>query len=64
MRGFFLFVVGIGAGLVIESAVAQSPNRGIVGLNHVALSVPDGGSKNRPLSTTLGPDCRVTVITT
>jgi catechol 2,3-dioxygenase-like lactoylglutathione lyase family enzyme len=41
MRGFFLFVAGIVAGLAIESAVAQSPNRGVVGLNHVALSVPN-----------------------
>jgi catechol 2,3-dioxygenase-like lactoylglutathione lyase family enzyme len=41
MKGFFLFVAGIVAGLAIESAVAQSPNRGIVGLNHVALSVPN-----------------------
>jgi catechol 2,3-dioxygenase-like lactoylglutathione lyase family enzyme len=41
MRGFFLFVAGIVAGLAIEAAVAQSPNRGIVGLNHVALSVPN-----------------------
>jgi catechol 2,3-dioxygenase-like lactoylglutathione lyase family enzyme len=41
MRGFFLFVAGIVAGLAIESAIAQSPNRGIVGLNHVALSVPN-----------------------
>jgi catechol 2,3-dioxygenase-like lactoylglutathione lyase family enzyme len=41
MRGFCLFVAGILAGLAIESAVAQTPNRGIVGLNHVALSVPN-----------------------
>jgi catechol 2,3-dioxygenase-like lactoylglutathione lyase family enzyme len=41
MRGVFLFVAGVVAGLAIESAVAQSPNRGIVGLNHVALSVPN-----------------------
>ncbi len=41
MRGFLLFVAGIVAGLAIESAVAQSPNRGVVGLNHVALSVPN-----------------------
>jgi catechol 2,3-dioxygenase-like lactoylglutathione lyase family enzyme len=39
MRGFFLFVAGIVVGLAVEAAVAQSPNRGIVGLNHVALSV-------------------------
>ena len=41
MRGFLLFVAGIVAGLAIESAIAQSPNRGVVGLNHVALSVPN-----------------------
>src|SRR5436853_6240758 len=41
MRSVFLFVAGILVGLAIESAVAQSPNRGVVGLNHVALSVPN-----------------------
>ena len=41
MRGFFLFLAGIFVGLAVESAIAQGPNRGIVGLNHVALSVPD-----------------------
>jgi len=41
MRGFFLFIAGILVGLAVESAIAQGPNRGIVGLNHVALSVPD-----------------------
>src|ERR1700752_509802 len=41
MRGFFLFVAGIVVGLAVEAAVAQSPNRGVVGLNHVALSVPN-----------------------
>ena len=40
MRGFFLFVAGVVVGLAVQ-AVAQSPNRGIVGLNHVALSVPN-----------------------
>jgi catechol 2,3-dioxygenase-like lactoylglutathione lyase family enzyme len=42
MRGLALFVVGAVAGLAV-SAVAQnqSPNQGVVGLNHVALSVPD-----------------------
>src|SRR5215475_1592871 len=40
MRGLFLFVAGIVVGLAVQ-AVAQSPNRGIVGLNHVALSVPN-----------------------
>ncbi len=41
MRGLFLFVVGIGVGLAVQSAVAQNQNSGLVGLNHVALSVPD-----------------------
>ena len=41
MRGLFLFVAGIAVGLAVESAIAQNSNRGIVGLNHVALSVPN-----------------------
>jgi catechol 2,3-dioxygenase-like lactoylglutathione lyase family enzyme len=43
MRGTFLFIAGIVVGLAVEAAVAQntSPNKGIVGLNHVALSVPN-----------------------
>jgi catechol 2,3-dioxygenase-like lactoylglutathione lyase family enzyme len=43
MRGPFLFVAGILVGLVVQSAIGQnqSQNRGIVGLNHVALSVPN-----------------------
>src|SRR5437762_4943792 len=42
MRGLLLFVSGILVGLAIQAAAAaQNPNRGIVGLNHVALSVPN-----------------------
>ena len=41
MRGFCLFVAGILVGLAVQAAVAQNQNRGIVGLNHVALSVPN-----------------------
>jgi catechol 2,3-dioxygenase-like lactoylglutathione lyase family enzyme len=41
MRGFFLFVAGILVGLVVESAIAQNQNRGLVGLNHVGVSVPN-----------------------
>ncbi len=42
MRGLFLFVAGILVGLAVQSlVVAQSQNRGIAGLNHVALSVPN-----------------------
>ena len=41
MRSIFLFAAGILVGLAVESAIAQNQNRGIVGLNHVALSVPN-----------------------
>ena len=42
MRGLTLFVAGTVFGLAVTAvAQSQSPNRGIVGLNHVALSVPD-----------------------
>ena len=44
MRGLLLFVSGILVGLAIQAAAAvqnQTQNRGIVGLNHVALSVPN-----------------------
>src|SRR6201992_2011225 len=42
MRGIALFLAGAVVGLA-ASAVAQnqSPNRGVVGINHVALAVPD-----------------------
>src|SRR5213593_4124101 len=41
MRSVFLFVAGIVVGLAVQSAVAQNQNRGIVGLNHVGISVPN-----------------------
>ena len=41
MRGFVLFVAGILVGLSVHVGLAQSQNRGLVGLNHVALSVPN-----------------------
>ena len=42
MRGLALFIAGTLVGLAATSAAQnQSPNHGIVGLNHVALSVPD-----------------------
>jgi catechol 2,3-dioxygenase-like lactoylglutathione lyase family enzyme len=40
MRGACLFVAGLLIGLAVQS-VAQTQNHGIVGLNHVALSVPN-----------------------
>ena len=45
MRGLALFVVGTLFGLALHTALAQneslSPNRGVVGLNHVGIIVPD-----------------------
>jgi catechol 2,3-dioxygenase-like lactoylglutathione lyase family enzyme len=41
MRGLFLFVAGILVGLAVQVAIAQNQNRGIVGLNHVGISVPN-----------------------
>jgi len=41
MRSAVLFIAGIAVGLAVEAAVAQTQNRGVVGLNHVALSVPN-----------------------
>lgn len=42
MRGLALFAAGIVVGLgVTAGAQSLSPNHGIVGLNHVGLSVPD-----------------------
>ena len=46
MRGFALFLAGVlVGGVAVHATLAQSrnssPNQGIVGLNHVAISVPD-----------------------
>ena len=41
MRRLLFFVAGILVGLAIQAATAQNPNRGIVGLNHVGISVPN-----------------------
>src|SRR5436309_14924592 len=41
MRSLTLFVAGIVVGLIIQDALAQTTNANIVGLNHVALSVPN-----------------------
>src|SRR5947209_5131658 len=41
MRSAVLFIAGIAIGLAVQASFAQNQNRGIVGLNHVALSVPD-----------------------
>src|SRR5207245_8331287 len=41
MRNAFLFIAGIVVGLAVDAAVAQnqSPNRGLVGMNHVGIAV-------------------------
>ena len=43
MRGLFLFVAGLLVGLAVQAAIAQSqsPNHGIVGMNHVGITVPN-----------------------
>src|SRR5262249_48597485 len=42
MRGLALFVAGALVGMAAPStAENQGPNRGVVGINHVALAVPD-----------------------
>jgi len=41
MRSALVFITGIAVGLWIQAATAQTQNRGVVGLNHVALSVPN-----------------------
>src|ERR1700682_24971 len=41
MRSVLLFVSGVLVALGVQALVAQSPNRGIVGLNHVGINVPN-----------------------
>jgi catechol 2,3-dioxygenase-like lactoylglutathione lyase family enzyme len=46
MRGLALFFAGVLAGgLAVHSAIAEgehsSPNTGVIGLNHIAIAVPD-----------------------
>ncbi len=43
MRGLALFVAGTLLGLAVHTAVAQNqtPNRGVVAMNHVGIIVPD-----------------------
>jgi catechol 2,3-dioxygenase-like lactoylglutathione lyase family enzyme len=43
MRGFMLFVAGLTIGLTVQAVAAQNmtPNRGLIGLNHVGVAVPN-----------------------
>lgn len=53
MRGVYLFIAGIVVGLAVQ-AVAQSPNKGVVGLNHVAISVANLDEAVKYYTKTLG----------
>ncbi|MGI9263698.1 MAG: VOC family protein [Gammaproteobacteria bacterium] len=54
MRGIFLFVGGVVVGLAVQFAVAQSQNRGIVRMNHVAVAVEDVDAAVAYYTQTLG----------
>ena len=43
MRGCMLFAAGLVLGLAVQTGMAQTmtPNRGLIGLNHVGVQVPD-----------------------
>jgi len=41
MRSLFFLVTGMVIGLAVQAVIAQSPNHGIVFLNHVGISVPN-----------------------
>ena len=43
MRGCMLFVAGLAMGLMVQTLAAQNmtPNRGLIGLNHVGVAVPN-----------------------
>jgi methylmalonyl-CoA/ethylmalonyl-CoA epimerase len=41
MRIVYVFLAGLLIGGALQTAVGQSQNRGLVGLNHVGITVPD-----------------------
>ena len=41
MRAFAIFATGLLVGGIVQTAIGQSQNRGIVGVNHVGITVPD-----------------------
>jgi catechol 2,3-dioxygenase-like lactoylglutathione lyase family enzyme len=41
MRGIFIFIGGALVGLVIQAAIAQNNNPGVIMLNHVGIAVDD-----------------------
>jgi len=41
MRAFAIFAAGLLVGGIVQTAIGQGQNRGIVGVNHVGITVPD-----------------------
>jgi len=41
MRALIVFACGIAMGIGIQTAIGQSQNRGVVGLNHAGVTAPD-----------------------
>jgi len=41
MRGLYIFAAGLAVGIGVQTAIGQSSNRGLVGVNHVGITVPD-----------------------
>jgi len=41
MRACLLFLTGLFVGVALHTVAAQSPNKGLVGVNHVGINVPN-----------------------
>jgi catechol 2,3-dioxygenase-like lactoylglutathione lyase family enzyme len=54
MRTLCVFAVGLIVGVMIQTAIAQNPNRGLVGVNHVGITVPDMNAAVDYYTKTLG----------
>jgi catechol 2,3-dioxygenase-like lactoylglutathione lyase family enzyme len=54
MRAAFVFLGGLLVGGVLQTAIGQGQNRGIVGLNHVGITAPDMDAAVEFYSGTLG----------
>lgn len=54
MRGMIIFAAGLVIGGIVQTAIGQGQNRGIVGVNHVGITVPDIDAAVAYYSDTLG----------
>jgi catechol 2,3-dioxygenase-like lactoylglutathione lyase family enzyme len=54
MRGIVLFAAGLLVGGIVQTAIGQSQNRGLVGVNHVGITVPDMDAALDYYTNTLG----------